>query len=189
MNTLKTTQIQPNEDNPRVIRDGKFKKLVQSIKDFPDMLEARPIVVNPDYVVLGGNMRLKACIEAGLKEVPVYVASWDEIKQKEFVIKDNVSYGEWDWDMLANNWDNVSMEQWGLDVWVPEADVDYSILDEEYGELDEAVSEMKESVKRALQIEFTAEDYQQALEATGALRKEGVYIGGIVLEALKQCAG
>ena len=189
MTTYKTSQIQPNENNPRVIRDAKFKKLVKSIKDFPEMLEARPIVINPEGVVLGGNQRLRAAVEAGLKEVPVYVASWDEIKAKEFIIKDNVSYGEWDWDMLANEWDNVSMEDWGLDVWVPEADVDYSILDEEFGDLDEQVSEMKESVKRALQIEFTGEDYAVALELTGKLRKEGVYLGGIIIEALRKCAG
>jgi ParB-like chromosome segregation protein Spo0J len=189
MNTLKTTAIKPNPDNPRIIRDDKFKQLVKSLTDFPEMLQARPIVVNPENVVLGGNMRLKACIEAGIKEVPVYVATWDEIKQKQFIIKDNVSFGEWDWDMLANEWDNVSIADWGLDVWVPEADVDYSILDEEFGDLDERVTEMKDSVKRALQIEFSADDYALALELTGKLRKQNVYVGGIIIEALSKCAG
>jgi hypothetical protein len=84
------------------------------------MLEARPIVVNPDMVVLGGNMRLKACKAAGLTEAPVYVASWEESKAKEFIVKDNVGFGEWDWDILANEWDAVELEEWGLDVWVPE---------------------------------------------------------------------
>ena len=80
------------------------------------MLEKRPIVVNTDMVVLGGNMRLKACKEAGLKEVPVMVADWTEEQQREFIIKDNVGFGEWDWDMVANEWDSVEVEKWGLDI-------------------------------------------------------------------------
>jgi DNA modification methylase len=110
------SQIKPNPNNPRLIKDDKFKKLVQSIKDFPDMLNKRPIVVNKDMIVLGGNMRLKACIEAGMKEVPVIVADWSEEQQREFIIKDNVSGGEWDWDVLANEWDAEQLTEWGLDV-------------------------------------------------------------------------
>ena len=189
MNTLKTTQIIPNKDNPRTIRDSKFKKLVKSIKDFPEMLEARPIVINPDNVVLGGNMRLKACIEAGLKKVPVYKATWDEVKAREFVIKDNVQFGEWDWDMLANEWDNVKMEDWGLDVWTPETDVDYSILDDDFGAVEESVREMQEGVKRAIQIEFEGDDYTEALALANGLRKDGVYVGGLLIEAMKKCVG
>lgn len=186
---IELSKLKTNPNNPRIIRKDKLDKLVKSLREFPEMLEARPIVVDPDYVVLGGNMRLKAAQLAGLEKVPVYVASWDEAKGKQFVIKDNVSFGEWDWDMLANEWDNVDINDWGLDVWVPEADVDYSILDEEFGDIDEQVSEMKDSVKRALQIEFTADDYAVALELTGRLRKEGVYLGGIVIEALRKCVG
>ena len=110
------SQIKPNPNNPRLIKDDKFKKLVQSIKDFPDMLNKRPIVVNKDMIVLGGNMRLKACIEAGMKDVPVIVADWSEEQQREFIIKDNVSGGEWDWDILANEWDAEQLTEWGLDV-------------------------------------------------------------------------
>jgi ParB-like chromosome segregation protein Spo0J len=110
------SQIKPNPNNPRLIKDDKFKKLVQSIKDFPDMLNKRPIVVNKDMIVLGGNMRLKACIEAGMKDVPVIVADWSEEQQREFIIKDNVSGGEWDWDVLANEWDADQLTEWGLDV-------------------------------------------------------------------------
>ena len=84
------------------------------------MLATRPIVVNKDYVILGGNMRYRACKEAGLKEVPIVMVDWDEEKQKEFVIKDNVGFGEWDWDILANEWDATQLEEWGLDVWTPE---------------------------------------------------------------------
>jgi len=80
------------------------------------MLEARPIVVNPDMIVLGGNRRLKACKAAGLIEAPVYVASWEESKAKEFIVKDNVGFGEWDWDILANEWDALELEEWGLDL-------------------------------------------------------------------------
>lgn len=118
-------KIKPNENNPRVIKDEKFNKLVNSIREFPQMLDLRPIVVDSDYVVLGGNMRLKACIAAGLTEVPVLVADQLTEEQKaEFIIKDNVGFGEWDWDILANQWDNEALLDWGLDVWVPENDID-----------------------------------------------------------------
>lgn len=114
MKTLPTKDLRPNPDNPRIIRDYQFQKLVKSLKDFPEMLEARPIVVDPDMVVLGGNMRLRACQEAGIKEVPVYIASWDEIKQKQFIVKDNIGYGEWDWDILGNTWESSQLADWGL---------------------------------------------------------------------------
>ena len=108
--------IKNNPNNPRVIKDDKFKKLVQSIKDLPEMAEVRPVVVNTDMVVLGGNMRLKAMREAGWKDVPIQVVDWDEDKQRQFIIKDNVSGGEWDWDMLANEWDTEELQEWGLDL-------------------------------------------------------------------------
>ena len=121
--TTKLTDIKSNPNNPRIIKDDKFKKLVASIKEFPQMLSLRPIVVNDDMIVLGGNMRLKACKEAGLKEVPVIKASdLNEDQQRQFIIKDNVGYGEWDWDMLANEWDAEDLVEWGLDV--PVFDVD-----------------------------------------------------------------
>ena len=111
------SEVKSNKDNPRFIKDDKFKKLVRSIKEFPEMLKLRPIVVNSDMVVLGGNMRLKACKEAGLKEVHILKA--DELtpeQQKEFIIKDNVGFGEWDWEDLANDWDAEHLEDWGLDL-------------------------------------------------------------------------
>lgn len=115
--TVKLSEVIPNPNNPRQIKDEKFKKLVESIKNFPEMLSLRPIVVNDNMVVLGGNMRLKACKEAGLKEVPIIKASelTDE-QQKEFIIKDNVGFGEWDWDQLANEWNVEQLTEWGLDV-------------------------------------------------------------------------
>jgi hypothetical protein len=109
--------VKANPNNPRIIKDDKFAKLVKSITDFPQMLNLRPIVVNDDMVVLGGNMRLKACKEAGLKEIPIIKASeLTEQQQKEFIVKDNVGYGEWDWSDLANNWDSDQLEEWGLDI-------------------------------------------------------------------------
>lgn len=114
---IKISEIKPNPNNPRLIKDDKFKKLVKSIKDFPQMLEIRPIVVNDDMIVLGGNMRLKACKEAGLKELPVIKASeLTEDQQREFIIKDNVGFGEWEWEDLANNWDAEQLTDWGLDI-------------------------------------------------------------------------
>ena len=114
---MKITEIKPNPNNPRLIKDHKFKQLVKSIQDFPQMLELRPIVIDENNMVLGGNMRLKACLEAGLTDVPVIHANnLSEEKKKEFIVKDNVGYGEWDWDDLANNWDALELTEWGLDI-------------------------------------------------------------------------
>jgi ParB-like chromosome segregation protein Spo0J len=111
------TEIKPNPNNPRIIKDNKFKQLVKSIQDFPQMLELRPIVIDENNIVLGGNMRLKACQEAGLTDVPVVLAKdLTEEQKKEFIVKDNVGYGEWDWDDLANNWDVEQLTEWGLDI-------------------------------------------------------------------------
>ena len=113
----KISAIKRNPNNPRILKDDKFAKLTQSIKDFPQMLDIRPIVVNDDMIVLGGNMRLKACKEAGLSEVPVIkVDDLTEEQQREFIIKDNVGFGEWDWDLLANEWDTDLLEDWGLEL-------------------------------------------------------------------------
>lgn len=114
---MRITDIKPNPNNPRIIKDDKFKKLVKSIQDFPQMLELRPIVIDENNMVLGGNMRLKACQEAGLTDVPVKQAKdLTEEQKKEFIVKDNVGYGEWDWDDLANNWNTEDLIEWGLDI-------------------------------------------------------------------------
>ena len=113
---VKISEIKSNPNNPRIIKDDKFKKLVESIKGFPEMANVRPIVVNTDMIVLGGNMRLKAMKEAGWKEAPIQIIDWDEQKQKEFIVKDNVGFGEWDWDDLANNWEVEELTDWGLDI-------------------------------------------------------------------------
>jgi ParB-like chromosome segregation protein Spo0J len=111
------TQIKSNPNNPRIIKDNKFKQLVKSIQDFPQMLELRPIVIDENNMVLGGNMRLKACLEAGLTDVPVIHANnLTEAQKKEFIIKDNISFGEHDWDALANEWNIIELDEWGLDI-------------------------------------------------------------------------
>lgn len=127
----KITDIKFNEDNPRIIKDDKYKRLVKSLKDFPQMLEVRPIVVNKDMIVLGGNMRLKACKEAGFTEVPVIIAdefTWEQ--EKEFIIKDNNSYGEWDWNILATEWDITELDEWDLDL--PGFDLNMDGMDENF---------------------------------------------------------
>ena len=113
---VNTADIKVNPDNPRIIKDKKFKSLVQSIKDFPEMLEAREIVVNTDMVILGGNMRYQAAKEAGAPKVPIKIVDWPEDKQREFIIKDNVAGGEWDYDVLANEWDATLLAEWGVDI-------------------------------------------------------------------------
>jgi DNA modification methylase len=121
---MKISKIKSNPQNPRIIKDDKFKKLVQSIKDFPEMIEKRPMVcvtdVDGKIYPLGGNMRLKALQELDYKEIPdnwiVMADDWTEEKRKEFVIKDNIGYGEWDWDDIANNWDEIQLTEWGLDI-------------------------------------------------------------------------
>jgi ParB-like chromosome segregation protein Spo0J len=113
---VKVDKVKSNPKNPRLIKDEKFKKLVKSIKDFPEMETVRPIVVNKDMVILGGNMRYKAMIECGYKEVNVEVVDWSEQKQNEFIIKDNVGFGEWEWEMVANEWDVEELDNWGLDL-------------------------------------------------------------------------
>ena len=125
--TVKISEVKVNPNNPRLIKDDKFKKLVNSIKEFPEMLDIRPIVVNKEMIILGGNMRYKACVEAGIKEIPIIITDLSEEQQKEFLIKDNVSGGEWDWDMLANEWDVQTLKDWGLDVpiYFDDEDIDF----------------------------------------------------------------
>ena len=124
-------KIKPNPKNPRVIKDDKFHKMVKSIQDFPEMLNIRPIVVNKEMFVLGGNMRLKACKEAGLKEIPIIVADeLTEDQQREFIIKDNVGYGEWEMQLLLQEWEQLDLEEWGVDL--PGFDIDLGSFGEEF---------------------------------------------------------
>jgi len=181
---VKLSDIKLNPNNPRLIKDDKFKKLVQSIIAFPEMLKIRPIVVNEDMIILGGNMRFKACKEAGLKEVPIIkTKGLSEEKQREFLIKDNIAGGEWDWNLLANEWDEIKLTEWGLDVWQPAAEVDYSILDDH--DVSEQLSDMTNGVKKAIQIEFEAEHYEEAFALVKFWREQKAYVGGMIMEYLK----
>jgi|6_EtaG_2_1085325.scaffolds.fasta_scaffold00185_46 DNA modification methylase len=143
---MEINKLKPNENNPRIIKNDKFKKLVKSIKGFPEMLELRPIVIDEGNVILGGNMRYRACVEAGLKDVPVKVAKGlTEEQKKEFIVKDNVGFGEWEWDMLGNEWDSVELAEWGLDVWenIDDKEPEAGLIE------DDEIPEVKESkVKR-----------------------------------------
>ena len=137
---MKLSKLKPNPNNPRIIKDDKFKKLVKSINDFPKMMALRPIVIDENFIVQGGNMRLKALQEIGFKDIPdewvKQVSDLNEDEKKQFIIKDNVGFGEWDWDDLANNWDAEQLTEWGLDIPNFEAEVleaeedNYSIPDE-----------------------------------------------------------
>jgi len=143
---VKISKVKGNPSNPRIIKNDKFKKLVNSIKEFPEMLKLRPIVVDEDMMVLGGNMRLKASKDAGLKEVWIEVAEGlTEEQKKEFIVKDNVGFGEWEWDILANEWDSTKLAEWGLDVWenIDDAEPEEGLIE------DDEIPEVKESkVKR-----------------------------------------
>jgi ParB-like chromosome segregation protein Spo0J len=149
MNTqkVKISEVKSNPNNPRLIKDDKFKKLVKSIQEFPEMLSLRPIVVNADMIVLGGNMRLKACKEAGLKEVDIIKADdLTEEQQKQFIIKDNVGFGEWDWEDLANNWDAEQLTDWGLDI-------------PEFKQIDESeADDLSDKIKSEYRIEVICRD-------------------------------
>ena len=137
---IEISKIKENNNNPRFINKDKFNQLVKSIKKFPEMLEKRPLVVDENNIVLGGNMRLKALKKAGIKKVWIDVAkNWSEDQKKEFIIKDNLGYGEWDFDILANEWDLEQLDDWGLDVPYVEDEEDNEEPEIEFSEyLDES---------------------------------------------------
>lgn len=156
-------KIKPNEENPRFITDGKFKKLVNSIKSFPEMLEVRPLVVDENMVVLGGNMRLKALKSAGVFEVPIkQISGWSKEKKKEFIIKDNVGYGQWDWDIIANDWELIKLNEWGLDTPVFDADIsntnDYTGLD-----VDSKLEKFLDAKIKSLTIPFETNEFDEVV--------------------------
>ena len=175
--TVKITEVKVNPSNPRLIKDDKFKKLVQSVKDFPEMLNIRPIVVNKEMVILGGNMRFKACKEAGLKEVPIIITDLSEEQQKEFLIKDNVSGGEWEWDMLANEWNEEDIIKWGLDLPI------YDKIDKlEDGETIEIPKSLQVIPKKEYILIMADEDSDEWIELQnifkcGLVRQGGCKIG------------
>jgi ParB-like chromosome segregation protein Spo0J len=159
---VKIKDVKSNPNNPRIIKNDKFKKLVQSIQDFPQMLDIRPIVVNKEMIVLGGNMRLKASIDAGLKEIPVLIAeNLTQEQENEFIIKDNSSFGEWDWDILANEWDTEKLSEWGIDL--PLLPVEPS-FDELIGEDKNKPASMKITFSSPEELQKAEIDIQELLD-------------------------
>jgi ParB-like chromosome segregation protein Spo0J len=155
-------KIKPNPKNPRTIKDERFEKLKKSIQDFPDMLNKRPLVCFTDtdgkFVVLGGNMRLKAAKDLGLKELPIILANeWTEEQKAEFLIKDNVGFGEWDWNELNTDWNTEQLEGWGLEVPKFAEPVDYSDKNEEI-DIDALDTEM------IIKLKYTEDEYQLVRE-------------------------
>ena len=154
---ISLSKIKSNPNNPRLIKDDKFYKLVESLKTFGEkMMPLRPIVIDEDGIILGGNMRFKALKELKYTKVPKdwikQVNDLTEQQKQEFIIKDNVGFGAWDWDMLANEWDVELLADWGLEVYIPE-DID---LDDFF---EEAEDEEKDNVKKII-LEYTEEEYE-----------------------------
>jgi ParB-like chromosome segregation protein Spo0J len=162
VNKVNINEVKTNPKNPRLIKDDKFRKLVKSIQEFPQMLELRPIVVDENNIVLGGNMRLKACKEAGLKEVFIVKAdNLTELQKDEFIVKDNVGFGEWDWDMLANEWDVDKLDEWGLDLPVSMDEPSYEDL---IGEEKNKPASMKITFKTVEQLQEAENDIQELID-------------------------
>jgi hypothetical protein len=191
---MKITQIElnikeliPNPDNPRTIKDHRFKLLVKSIKSFPEMLDYRSIVVDENNMVLGGNQRYKACIDAGLQTLKVTkVVGLSGEKKKEFVIKDNANYGVWDWDSLANNWTDSALNDWGLNIWTPTIEDSFNDDDEpsEVSAVDVPAAEKEK--KKVIPIEFNIEDYDEAVAIYQSLKNKGVDIAAVFTQKLSE---
>lgn len=166
------SKIKLNPNNPRLIKDDKFAKLVQSIKDFPEMLEIRPIVVNDDMIILGGNMRFKACKEAGLKEVPIIkVSGLSAEKQREFLIKDNVSGGEWDWQLL-NDWDSLELESWGLDLQIFETSNDNNDDNIDLSTFKDSADKYLNNQIRQILLTFDVDTHKKTLDRLLVVQKD-----------------
>jgi len=163
---VKINQIKPNPKNPRTIKDERFEKLKKSIQDFPDMLNKRPLVCFTDtdgkFVVLGGNMRLKAAKDLGLKELPIILADeWTEEQKAEFLIKDNVGFGEWDWNELNNDWDTEQLEVWGLEV--PKFKV----------EAESEIDDLSDKINSLYRIEIVCKDEEEQEKSYNKLIEQG----------------
>jgi len=188
----KLSQLKPNPDNPRVIRDSNFQKLVKSLRDFPEMLELREVVIDEDGFILGGNQRYLALKELRVKEVPVIqVTGLSAERKKEFVVKDNVNYGVWDWDILGNDYDPGELKEFGLNVWQPQEaiddDMDYDFEDEnpknDMPDIDgsENVSEKPP----VYVVEFDINDYPAAYQLAKDVTDLGGSVGDILVKVLK----
>jgi hypothetical protein len=171
INTIEVSKLKLNPKNPRTIKKDKFEKLKKSIKELPKMLELRPIVVDEDLVVLGGNMRLQAIKELGIKEVHyIQVNELSEEQKNQFIIKDNASFGDWDWDILANEWNNNELNEWGLDVWVEDDDPKDKKIDE-----DKFASEIDTYINAQIKqivLYYNSDDFKNALENFEKIRED-----------------
>lgn len=190
----KLSQLKPNPDNPRVIRDSNFQKLVKSIRDFPEMLELREVVVDEDYFILGGNQRYLALKELRIKEVPVVqITGLSSERKKEFIVKDNVNYGVWDWDILGNEYDPEQLKAFGLNVWQPqefvEDDMEYDFEDEspkvENDMSDIDGSQNVNDKPPVYVVEFDINDYPAAFELAKEVTDLGGSVGDILVKVLK----
>ena len=165
------SQVRIDPNNPRSLNKEKFKKLKLSVKEFPEMLEVRPLVV-AEGVVVGGNMRLLAMKDLGYREVSVIdVTEWTQEKRDQFMIKDNLSFGDWDYDLLANEWNIDDLTDWGMDLWDTEV---------------EEMQTEEDTFLKGIKIDFIMDDYDTANELIEALKKSDTYIGAIVLDALRK---
>lgn len=184
-----TGQIEGLSKNPRIIRDEKYSSLLESLKADPEMMDLNELWVVPfedKYVVIAGNMRLKGCRELKWKEIPCKIipAKTTAAKLRSYAIKHNVSFGEWEWNELGQEWSNEELNSFGLDAWKPEEDIDYSILDDD-AEADETLESMSTGVKKAIQIEFESDHYEEAKSLVKFFREMDAYIGALFIEKLR----
>jgi len=185
------SEVKPNPNNPRIIKDDKFKKLVKSIKEFPQMLDIRPIVIDELGYILGGNMRFKACKEAGLIEIPIIrTINLTEQQKMEFVIKDNANFGDWDWEVLSSNdWELSLVSEWGVDVFELPNELDYSLLDDEEGDddTDDKVKDKADGNSKSILLPFKKpEDMVEFTKLMKQWQQDGLCPGHAALEAVKK---
>ena len=191
MKKIALNKVKPNPENPRTITEDKFEELKMSLIEAPWMIELRPLIVDEDNMLLGGNMRLRALTDLGYAEVPVTVAKGLTPEQKrEFIIKDNISAGSCDWDALSNTWDAVKLRDWGLHVWTPEVDVDYSVLDsEEFSGIDDRVDEIVSATTKAIQVNFLLEDFDEAYNLMKEAKEQDFDVAKALLQILRDAVG
>lgn len=165
------------EHNPRVIDTYKYQTLLKSIREFPQMLDIRPLIIDEDYKILCGNMRYRACVELGFTQVPAKMVNLSENKKMELVIKDNLLYGEWDEQLIDDSWDR------GLfDKWLGYEHIDHNNIN--YDDLSSILGDMSSGVKKAIQIDFGM-NCDEAKEVIKQAREQNIYIGGVFIDAFK----
>jgi hypothetical protein len=163
--------------NPRIIDTYKYQTLITSLKEFPQMLQARPLIIDENHKILCGNMRYRACIELGYTEVPAKMVKLSDAQKQELIVKDNLLYGEWDDAVIDADWDRNLFDKWmGFE------QVDYSNLN--YEDLGSLLDDMSSGVKKAIQIDFGM-NFEEAKELEKQCRAKHIYIGGVFIDAFK----